>query len=326
MRTPPVTLIIGNGRSGTNMLLDLLDADPDTNCRNEPNVVAGGAINRLFGRADITSRYDFDAEQWRDACETARRNKSVRDRPSYAWKRYTRKDVAARVCSQLFARHRARRALLSRVTPALAGAEFPLPRALVRRLALNDAHVVLKINQPFQLCEHLDRLGAPYRIVHIARNPYDVVRSWSLRWLVHQDRTDVWRALCDRAREYFAQAPDRAVYGRPDQLDLYDLQLLHVVLGDDHLFHAMRGKPHYLHVTFEHATAHRIDCAREVYDFLGLEWTHPTERRIARLKNDLFKKLPDVEPFAHTDFMARTIAGSELRQALGDRPYYRGAS
>jgi hypothetical protein len=319
-------LIIGNGRSGTNMLLDVLDADPDTNCRNEPNVVAGGAINRLFGRTSITSRYDFDAERWRDACDTARRNKSVRDRPSYAWKRYIRKHLAARLCSQLFTRHRARHALLAHVTPALAGAEFPLPAALVRRERLKDAHVVLKINQPFQLCEHLDRLGAPYRIIHIARNPYDVVRSWSLRWLVHENHADVWRELYERAREYFAQRPDRAAYGLSDQLDIHELELLHVVLGDDHLFHAMRRKPHYLYVTFEHAIAHKIDCAREVYDFLDLEWTPQTEQRIALLKNELFKKLPDVEPFARSGFMARTIAGSELRQALGDRPYYRGAS
>jgi hypothetical protein len=317
-------LIIGHGRSGTNLLLDLVDAHPSTNCRNEPNFVAGGAIAELFGLVNVSSRYTFDSGRWRAACARALRSKSLRDRPSYAWKAYARSGPVAKLGVEVLRRHRLRRRIAERILPAYANEEFLLPGSVVRHADLDQARLVLKLGQANQLGEHLDQLGEPYKLVHIARNPLDVVRSWSLRWLVKHDPKEVWRQLYDRAARYFEQAPHPMAGELRDDLDVHELELMHVVLGDDHLFRTMRAQPHYLFVSYEYAAQNRLESARLIYDFLDLDLTEATERRIGALKNDLFAPLPSTQSFVHTALMKRLIEQSALRQGLAGRPYFRG--
>src|SRR4051812_20363205 len=49
-------LIAGQGRSGTNWLLEIFDRSPRTHCRNEPNECAGSALSEL------ASGWTFDPE------------------------------------------------------------------------------------------------------------------------------------------------------------------------------------------------------------------------------------------------------------------------
>ena len=63
------TLIIGQGRSGTNMLLGFLDLSPKTHCRNEPNALPGCAFATLERHrfhvddaADLEARWDARRE------------------------------------------------------------------------------------------------------------------------------------------------------------------------------------------------------------------------------------------------------------------------
>ena len=77
---PPHVLVVGHGRSGTNMVLDLLDCHRMSFCRNEPNELHGTAFTGL-GDAMFGDPVPEDfAARWQRAVIRTARSNGARDR------------------------------------------------------------------------------------------------------------------------------------------------------------------------------------------------------------------------------------------------------
>ncbi len=77
---PKYILIVGQGRSGTNWLLDLLDLSVMTHCRNEPNKLETSLFSQLPSPLVRQSVDDVFGQKWNQAIASAALKMSGRDR------------------------------------------------------------------------------------------------------------------------------------------------------------------------------------------------------------------------------------------------------
>ena len=76
----PYVIVVGHGRSGTNMVLDLFDCHRGTLCRNEPNELHGSAFTGL-GDAMFGDPIPSDfADRWHAAVMQSMGSNGARDR------------------------------------------------------------------------------------------------------------------------------------------------------------------------------------------------------------------------------------------------------
>src|SRR5690606_11342365 len=111
-------MIVGHGRSGTNWLLDVLDASPLTHARNEPNEIDGAPLTSLESPW-VKRDHQPDLERrWDDAARWAAHRVGNRDHYAHVPKVYHHAWAAALHLPRAMVRPRIRRAV-SMISPAL---------------------------------------------------------------------------------------------------------------------------------------------------------------------------------------------------------------
>jgi len=279
-RIPPYVLIVGQGRSGTNWLLELLDLSPRTHCRNEPNEIDGALFAKLPSpHLDRPMPPQF-AERWDEAVSAASRTMGERDRHVMPYKQYAWETMRLVGGRQLVMKERTRR-VLSVVHPALRRREWGMPWWLGRQSAMQQALPVLKFTQtPGWACWVLrNRPEVP--VIHIVRHPAGFLNSWVNRYLAKLDRGVVRRENEARLREIAAVDRDWARrFGDIAEMTVEQSELWYWIYANEVLYNIGRRLSGYMHVVYERVVSDPLAMTRKMFERCGLQTDQAIERGV----------------------------------------------
>lgn len=302
--------IVGHGRSGTNLALDLFDCHRNTFCRNEPNELAGTGFDALgdafFAQPEVP---DFPA-RWQAAVTKTIRSCGVRDRfgPD---KIYFRSSLRTRIGQEVMSRATLRAPLLFG-----SGEEWPCPGFYYDKPAQARALPVLKILlTPAWILQAHDAFPTQH-IVHVVRPPAGFIQSWWNRYVTGigggpekvfaDNQPSVQRILAHFGRE---EMP--ATYS---QQGLLVSELWRWRYMNELLLESLHGDPRYLLAPYADLTQNRLSWAERLYDFAGLEMDDAARAKIASMENTLFgaRKTDAVDP---------ALIAEATEQVLSDSPW-----
>lgn len=285
-------LLVGQGRSGTNFLLGLLDASPSTHCRNEPDQLHGSALGRL-------RPYRFFADDgpelgplWDFAVRGAALTTGPRDHVCGQ-----RKDWIHRGAQQLgFHWLRNRYRLMHLLRPSgrpMDARECSFPRWMVAPERLERAYHVFKLNAACGLTSWMLDYRPQAHAIQIVRHPGGFVRSWLRRW-VHGSEARVRLGGpgdeprdADRLREAARREHRWAkLFGDIDRLSRIEAELWWWRYCTETIMEAGAGHPGYKLVVYEDLAERPLEIARDVFGFCGLEWDAEVAARVSALTRD----------------------------------------
>lgn len=280
-------MVVGEGRSGTSWLLQLLDTSRRTHCRNEPDTIAECSPftklpKPLILTEDLAAALDRD---WDGAVHETATRIGRRDFPVPV-----RKDHLhgfAQRAGLVRAINRRPRRILSKLMPSLRGGEFNLPSWIGSRARLEAAVPVLKMIQipAWTAWVLAHRPGA--RVAHIVRHPGGFLNSWRNRHVSKHNETFVRaenRKRLDEIRQRFPAWSDR--FGDIDAMSVVESELWYWRYATETINAAGAGRSNYHLVLYEHLAADPPGVARRIFDFAELEWTSDVEHRIRATSNE----------------------------------------
>lgn len=288
--TKGYAMIGGNGRSGTNWILQLLDASPETHCRSEPIDLEGSPFREI--RPNLYDFADGDVEtvrqRWPELLDWARSHAGLRDLPITVPKDHIWPLAVQLGLAQMPYRRRMRSAL-GVLWPRFRASEFALPWWLWRGDRVRDAFLALKMHV---LAHHAVQILSDEnaRFVHNIRHPCGFLNSFLRRFYVRRDpETRVhWtcRTIVQLGR-LVAADPERAelvtgfIKFRPVEASLWLWRFT-----NEDLITKCRGYSNYKLLVYEDAVLDPLATARDLFDFCGLKWSEDLEEVVARKATD----------------------------------------
>jgi hypothetical protein len=288
-------LLIGQGRSGTNYLLSLLDQSAATHCRNEPDQLDRSAFASLADfryfvadEATLAARYD-------EVVARAARCIGPRDHMADVdkdWMKSTRRRAGYFLLRQ---RYRLVERLIRRRAP-MDGRELEFPGWMVERAALARAFHVFKLNAAVGLGGFALRSRSAARVLHIVRHPGGFAKSWLKRWVRGEGGMGRGQGTAqklldeDRLRAVAARDPRWArLFGDIDRMSRPEGELWWWRWVNESLYEAGRGKPGYTLVLYEELAREPERVAQHVYGRCGLAWSTDIGARVRALSGDAEK-------------------------------------
>ncbi|MEO1613089.1 MAG: hypothetical protein AAFU55_12165, partial [Pseudomonadota bacterium] len=186
MRDSPVSknyvIVTAQGRSGSNMLLDVLNESPHTICRNEPDALIGSPLKTLpDGFFDEDFGPDFP-EALEAALADALLRDGVRDNFSVAGKTWFRSPLRAAIGQEALRNRRLRR-VLGAVFGEYRNEEWRRPDFYQDRSALERALPVYKILLVSGWLTRSHSAHSGQKVLHIVREPLSFLHSWRNRYV-----------------------------------------------------------------------------------------------------------------------------------------------
>jgi hypothetical protein len=271
-------LLIGQGRSGTNYLLGLLDQSPVTHCRNEPDQLDASALARLAEFrffVDDERRLDelFDGAV-RDAAACVGPRDHLTD-VEKAWIQPRRRRLGYFLLRQ---RIRFVERVLRRRKP-MDGKELVYPRWMADANALARSFHVFKLNAALGYGAWALGARPAARVIQIVRHPGGFAKSWLKRWVRGEGGQQRGQGTADRFRdeERLREAARRdprwaRLLGDVDRLTRFEGELWWWRYVNETLHAAGQEKPNYHCLLYEDLTRDPAAVSRAVYSFCGLGW------------------------------------------------------
>lgn len=310
-------LIVGQGRSGTNWLLDLLDLSPHTHCRNEPDELNNSRLAQLPSPVVRHPLEDSFPSEWDQAVASASLSMGDRDRIATRRKSHVYEPVRRLGGGVVFGKRRVRQ-FLSPVFPRLGQPEWAVPGWFAHPDALKQALTVLKINMAPAWADWVLRHRPTVLVIHIVRHPGGFLNSMSRRYWADQDITVVKQNNRERLREIVKHEPEWAErFGDIDAMSVEESELWYWRYASETIHTTGEGRANYVQLVYEDLVANPIDVAKHVYDQCHLSWTKDIEAEIAKsasssnaIATAWYKKL---EP-EQIELVQRILDGSPLSQ------------
>ena len=314
-------LLIGQGRSGTNYLLSLLDQSARTHCRNEPDQLDRSALSRLKDFRFFVDDERALAALFDGAIEGAARRMGPRDHrvtvPN-AWLVPGREQLG-----YFYLRQRIR--LVERLIhfrKPMDGKEHEFPSWMVDRTALARSFHVFKLNAAMGYGAWALRARAGARLIQIVRHPGGFAKSWFQRWVKGEGDQQRGRGNADRLQDEdrlreVAQRDARwaALFGDINRLERFEGELWWWRYVNETLHAAGNARANYHCVLYEDLTRAPEETCRRVFDFCGLEWTGEIAARVRGLSGGAEKIArawkDELDP-AHVAIVERVLSGSPM--------------
>jgi hypothetical protein len=282
MNSNRYVLIAGQGRSGTNWLLEIFDWSRRTHCRNEPNECAGSALAALppgwVSSLDLNTKLE---SVWDEAVVQTSQSFGDRDHPIKVYK-----DHFSRLAQQIglvrLAKVKRHRRILRGVMPAWMPEEWPIPPWIVNEQKQDQSLPIFKTNAvPGWIVWALrNRPGA--HVVHIVRHPAGFLNSYLKRWLSQQsDLGKVERDNRDGLTLVATHEPAWASrFGDISTISLLEAELWYWRYCAETIHRAGEGSPRYQLVKYEELTRNPVETSRSVYGGCGLDWDRTIEQAV----------------------------------------------
>ena len=270
-------LIVGHGRSGTNWLLDILDASPQTFCRNEPNEINDSPCNHLAPLWQVSRDMSDMDKHWDEIATWMGNHMGERDHRLTSPKIYVHLQAQKLGVANFPARPKIRTALRT-VLPAMRAGEWEMPWWVGEQSKLNQAYAVLKINQAARVAVWLLKHRPNVPVLHIVRHPGGRFNSWKNRFLAERNEVEITQRNRDRLRDVLNIAPewcDR--FGDIDAMPIAESEMWFWRYVTENIHNAGEGLANYKLLLYENLAQDPVGTAKQVYEFCGLQWTHAVE-------------------------------------------------
>jgi len=282
-------LLIGQGRSGTNFLLGLLDQSTATHCRNEPDQLDGSALARLSPFRFFVDDPAQLAGLYEPAVRRAAACVGPRDHLAEVEKDWLRRGVRRPGYFYLRQRYRLVERVLRRRKP-MDGREIEFPRWMADRARLERSLHVFKLNAAVGIGSWVLVQRPRTRVLQIVRHPGGFAKSWWTRWVRGEGGMDRGRGTADALRDEerlraLARRDDAWAkrLGDVDRIGRAEGELWWWRYVNEALLEAGRGKPGHHLVLYEDLARDPIGVSRAAYAFLGLTFDAGLERRVAAM-------------------------------------------
>ena len=308
-------VISGNGRSGSNRLLDILDRSPTTVCRSEANAVNRGdlaGIGGTFFQSDLTPDRQKRLAQ---ALHNARFFRSERDRPTPVAKHYYRPQWLAKRWELLLTKNKLRGAIAR--TPLLSNRdEWTQPAIYTDREALNQALLVLKLNQSPAWTVHWHDNSLQARIIHNIRNPQDFLTSWFNRFANNVGPAHFERHFpeFERVLQFFGRDDANRMREATTE-NLLERELWRWRYNNELMYTHMAGSDRALVLTYKEIDGDPLQSAERVYDFAGIPFSSNVSDRVTSMRNTLFAD-------KHTQTVDTEVLKKLIETVLKDSPLH----
>ncbi len=266
------SIVTGQGRSGTNWLLDLLDTSPDTFCRNEPNAIPGSPFEVLgpLWLNDVNA--DIWEREWDGVADVATLSMGERDHPFAVQKSFTRPLVQQ---LKIADRYHGRRSLesLRRVFPSLRPGQFPMPSIVASSNSLAKAHGVLKINRANGVLRWVLNNRPDVPVINIVRHPAGRHLSYTKRFLSLHDHDEALaesRSWLHTIREHDDVWGDR--FGDIEAMDHLDAHMWMWRYVNESLDDTGLPSRQYHRLVYEELGADPLGHVELLYKALDLQW------------------------------------------------------
>jgi hypothetical protein len=273
-------LIVGQGRSGTNWLLDIFDASAQTFCRNEPNAVSGSPCGQLAPLWRVEPQMQDMDQLWDDIAAQMGRRMGERDHRLKHPKQYVH-PLSRQLGIASFPARPKIRAALQTIAPGLRGGEWDLPWWVGDQSKLAAALAVFKINRASRIATWLLRNRPQVPVIHIIRHPGGRLNSWVNRFLSDRDKADIDHRNKTRLREVLVLAPEwQPLFKDIENMSIAESETWFWRYVTETIHRAGEGLSQYKCVVYEDLAADPLGVAREIYDFCGLPFTPEVEKII----------------------------------------------
>ena len=310
-------MISGNGRSGSNRLLDILDRSAFTACRNEMNGVQGGdfwepVIGAKLFREDLTPARQEKLEY---AVSRARARRSDADRPPKVAKPHFRPQWLSDAVHWATSKDKLR-AIMGRTPLLETEQEWNLSSLYTDHAKLAEALLVMKLNGGPSWTMHLHDTDPNAHIIHNIRDPRAYLNSWYNRFAMQTDLSEF--------EQHFPDVPRiLAHFGHNDADRLRDLSkesLMEIELWrwrytNETLHQGLADSERAITVTYADVDADPRAAAEKVYAFAGLEFNDEVAELVQTMRNTLFAKKHAVklENSLIDDLVDKVLDGSPLK-------------
>lgn len=303
-------IVTGQGRSGTNWVLDVLNSSRETFCRNEPNVILGSPFERLPPLWRLTEGDKLN-ETWdsvaRETCTTI----GVRDHRIKVNKHYLH-DWAHKVgLPPLMARPKIRSLLGRTLWPELDGHIWGLPSIIGSQERLEQACTIIKVNQVPLLIQWILAERPDVPIVNIVRHPCGRHASFAKRYLSVVD-AELELELTRSHLRAIASNDEvwREQFGPIDEMGHVASQTWMWRFVNESVEEAGAGNPKFMRIIYEEMNADPMPHAQAVYQLFGLKWTPEVERLVEQgLQESVWGKL---DPTQVASAWRKSLSNSEI--------------
>ena len=313
-------LIAGHGRSGTNWLLDILDISSTTFCANERNEISQSLMSELPDPSINYGQYAGLEGVWDWVVNETKQRFGERDPVSQS-KDFLYSGLRGKLL-YLIRKKRRLRALMSIFNDRLSGPEWLAPQFLVKQNELDEALLILKINQcPALACWLLTYFAEQAVVIHILRHPGGVLNSWRRRFLDNKNELVV--RINNRNRLKLIMELDNKItintrnkmidHLNNDRNNVSCSELLYWLYANEKIYDSGNKRPNYILINYDALAKDPQSITKKVYSFLDLKLDAYVMERIsqeAKNSSDIATKWQETLSPADRVMVERVLEGS----------------
>ncbi len=280
--TQRYVMILGQGRSGTNWLLDLFNLSEKTFCRNEPDKTPGSPLADLREIGTVCAGHEGAlSATWDGAMQWTGSHMGERDPQIMVDKQYLWPVCQRLGATWFFAQHRLRR-MVGLLSPAWRQGEWLVPRWMGSRRRLAEALLVLKVNQVPGWAYHVMEHAPDVPIFHIVRHPGGFLNSWKRRYVATRDQHSVEQNNIRRLK--MIAEVDKGWgrrFGPIDALSMEASELWYWRYANETVYEMGQSHGRYLRVVYEQLATDPVAVLRDAYALCDLSWNTTMEKAAA---------------------------------------------
>ena len=276
-------LVLGQGRSGTNYLLHLLNQSADTHCRNEPDQLEGSKLGDLAASRFVVDDPESLGPLWDEAVEDAALSIGPRDHRVQGPKSWIYPGTTRLGYGWLRQRYRLVHRFLRSDQPMF-GSEVRFPRWMTSEARLRQAFHVFKLNAACGLGTWVLQHRPLGRAFHIVRHPGGFTKSWLRRWVDSNGQDETGEACRVRLGNLLDLEPEWAEeIEDPETLSHIEAELWFWRWVNERLAAVGDEASGYFRIIYEELAENPVEVTRETYRFCELPWTDQVERRVLEI-------------------------------------------
>jgi len=273
-------LIVGQGRSGTNWLLDLLNLSLNTYCRNEANEIENAPLAKLLESGMAKTLDESFGNRWDEAIAAETLLMSDRDRLGLTPKFYLRESVRKLGGTALLSKKKIRK-ILSVFQPNLKNNAWLVPAWLANPEKLKQALTVFKLNQVPAYAEWVLKNRPDTLVIHIVRHPGGFLNSWEKRYLALKNKEAVKQANEERLKTIVLHNLEWAkIFGNIETMTVDESELWYWLYANEIIYNAGNGSANYLLIVYEDLVNNTLEVIQQLYEKCQLAWTPEIEGEI----------------------------------------------
>ena len=276
-------LVLGQGRSGTNWVMDCLDASPTTFCRNEPNECSPSFFDPLTNSWRIGADGAALGQTWDGVVEKSTTHMGGRDHRLNNPKVFVHPMSQALGLAQLSARLRLREMINRALLPALGNGEWKMP-PWIGSLDNPDIFAVLKFTQTYNWATWVLENRPEVPVVQIVRHPGGRHESFLRRYIATADAEATRRMKIEQIRQLVAEDGLGDRISNVDELSLAQAETWFGVYQMETFERRAMKSPKYLRIIYEEMVADPGSVIERIFKHFDLPLSGETRTIIENLR------------------------------------------